>query len=84
MLPIKDNKEPGKGGKDKWLARDVRETGGKVHSGEVQKPRKKGPEVCSVFLWVCCGLSRELISNLFGMGLIRVSNKVIGVISWLV
>ena len=48
MLPNKDTKEPRKVRKETWLARDVRETGGKVHPGEVQKPRKRSPEVCFV------------------------------------
>ena len=64
----------------KWLSRDVRDTG--AGTGTRPRPSKasktafKGVDSCSVCYGVCCGTSRELIAELFGMGRIVVSPKV--------
>ena len=77
MLPVKDNSGSGKGGKDPFRSRDIRETGGSVQQGVKSKFRKRGPEVCSVCYKCCCGAARELVANLYQMGAIKVSRKVI-------
>ena len=68
---------PRKGEKDKWIARDIRETGAKPRPCKVKpQPKKLSADICGICYGSCCGTSCELIAELFGMGRITVSPKV--------
>ena len=90
MLPIQDSKErvvkEGSGGdmrlvnKAVYGARDIREKqkGGLGEGGDRDKRiKRRGKEVCSVCMGVCCSAARELVVNLANMGEIGVNPKVL-------
>ena len=80
MLPNQKISQPKKKVESKWIDRDVRDTGAgtgmRLRPSKASKTAFKGVDLCSVCYGVCCGTSRELISELFGIGRIVVSPKV--------
>ena len=67
-----ESRSPGSQDGETYPAHDVRESGGKVHQGEVTRSRRRGPDICGVCYGVCCGAARELVGNLHRMGAIGV------------
>ena len=63
--------------------RDIREKGKKGGGsgggdGGREEPvgKKRGKEICSLCMGVCCGMARELVANLASMGEVGGSGKV--------